>query len=420
MKICYLAAEMAPLVKTGGLADVAGALPQVLQLLGHDVRAFLPGYAQINRCDLMGMSIPVELIEDECFQRENLYGYDDDGKRFELFCRAVLAQLIDSAWQPDLLWCNDWHTGLIPLLVKESSFPAICSIKTLFTIHNLAYQGGWNGINFMEAGIVNADMVTTVSPTYAREIQDDEFACGLGEQLRCRKVIGILNGIDTIVYNPASDSNLLANYSLDDLSGKKFNRSWLQRECGFPENDEVLLLGMVSRLTEQKGFDLLCRSLPDILKMPLQLVILGSGDSIYEDFLQEIAGRYFQQMCVFCRFDEKLARRIYAGSDAFLMPSRFEPCGLGQLLALRYGSVPLVHAIGGLKDTIDDEVNGFVFAEYTESALKNGLKRLLRAFEGRNHWSELTERALLSDFSWQHSAYLYERNVFEKLKTKNS
>jgi len=409
LKILVVSAEAVPFAKVGGLADVAGSLPKALRQLGHDVRLALPKYSQVNEAEL-GLSEILELLSvpagsghepasvfesaagnvpaylignDKYFDREEVYGYDDDGERFVFFCRAVLEMLKKLGWQPDVIHCNDWHTGIIPNWLKtiHKDDPFFANTATVFTIHNLAYQGifGPELLEFaglanygliphptdddlsrlvvlMARGILFADVINTVSPKYAQEILTPEY----GERLhpilarRCDRLFGILNGLDYELWNPATDQDIALNYNADSLERRRANKLALQQEAGLPLGSGVFLVGMISRLAAQKGFDILTEAMDQLMELDLQFILLGTGEERYHKIFANVAGKYQGQAAIFLKFDGALARRIYAGSDAFLMPSRFEPCGLGQMIAMRYGSVPIVRSVGGLADTVKD------------------------------------------------------------------
>src|SRR6266705_3475644 len=425
LKVLILAAEIVPFVKVGGLADVVGALPKALQALGHDVRLVMPRYKQVDpeRFHLttlvegvpvsmgkfqveitvcqgeIGDHIPVYMIDaPRFFERENIYGYTDDGERFILFCRAALEAMRAVNWVPDIVHCNDWHTGIVPnwmhTIYKDDPF--FSHTATVYTIHNLAYQGifGYrilevagvasngflypqiaelaNVVDIMARGILFADAVTTVSERYAQEILTPTFGEKMDHLLRSRRdrLFGILNGLDYQEMDPATDRYIHTPYDAASLDKRTENKRALQEQAHLPVRSGVPLLAMISRLTDQKGFDLLGQIIQPLLAQGVQFVVLGIGDQHYHEMFQNLAARYPEQVAIFLTFNTELAQRIYAGSDMFLMPSRFEPCGLGQLIAMRYGSVPIVHAVGGLADTVQEydpstgEGNGFTFANY--------------------------------------------------------
>jgi len=472
LRILLVSAEVSPFAKVGGLADVAGALPKALNALGHDVRVAMPGYKMIEsnqafavnealkslkaplgartvacsvRQTTIGADIPVYLIFapyfDKCVDSKTVYMPGSEPYAF--FSRAVLAMLCARpAWKPDVIHCNDWHTGLLPVF-KELSYadsPALRQAACVFTIHNLAYQGEFDSsilaeyglpeslytmdklecyghVNFLKAGIVFSDMVSTVSPTYCREIQTSEYGCRLEGLLSYMhdlgRLRGMLNGIDYEEFDPAADRRIPFNYSLDDTSGKARNKTELQKRMGLPTDAEIPVIGLISRLADQKGLDLIKAAMPKIMELGVQFILLGTGAPAYEKYFARLENKYPAQVKANIGFDLELAQLIYAGSDMFLMPSRFEPCGLGQLIGLRYGTIPVVRATGGLADTIidyrpgDPQPNGFSFTEYTPSALLDAVKRAVAVYRDEEEWAKLVRTALGSDFSWRASAGKY-------------
>ncbi len=477
MKILFVASEAHPLIKTGGLGDVCGSLPAALKALGADVRLLLPGYhdalkhagplkpvarivppllakpATLLEGTLPGTRVKTWLIDfPSAYDRPgnpylNAHGqpWHDNAARFALLARAATAiarRAAGLAWRPDVVHCHDWQTGLVPaLLAQEPKRPA-----TVFTIHNLAYQGlfpretltalGLPGsfwsperlefygrLSFIKGGLVYADRLTTVSPTYAREILTPEFGEGLDGLLRHRAhdLSGILNGIDDRAWNPARDTHLVAHYSARRFTAKQRNKAALQQQFSLPVS-AVPLIGMVGRLVQQKGVDLVIEALPQLMELPLQLALLGSGEAGYEDALRRAAKKYPEKLAVTIGYDEPLAHRVEAGSDMFLMPSRFEPCGLNQLYSLRYGAVPIVRPVGGLADTVVDAMpetleagnaTGIVFDEATPAALLGALRRALALYADPRRWKRLALTGMRRDFSWRHSAgdylELYDR-----------
>lgn len=449
MKILYCASEAVPFAKTGGLADVAGSLPLHLKRLKADVRVCLPKYkcvkikgarAKINK------TVPVYFIKNnQYFDRPYLYGtekgdYPDNLERFSFFCRAVLELLKKENFKPDVIHCNDWQTALIPVYLKTiyKDDPFYGGIKTIFTIHNMAYQGtfpkeeypklglGWEYfhieclefygmVNLMKGGLVFSDFITTVSPSYSREIQTPEFGCKLEGVLSKKAAFlsGILNGIDYDEWNPKTDKDLFRRYSPALAADKVYNKVGLQRQCGLPVKPDVPLVGVVGRLAHQKGFDILAEKIDEICSMNLQFVLLGAGDEAYHKIMRDIAKKYPDKTSINIKFDGILAKRIYAGSDMFLMPSRYEPCGLGQMISLRYGTIPIVRMTGGLADTISEfsaqasEGNGFVFQQYSADELVSAIKRALDVYKDRKEWLGLVRRAMGYDFSWGNSAREY-------------
>ncbi|MBJ6360181.1 glycogen synthase GlgA [Paenibacillus sp. GCM10012307] len=468
MKLLFAAAEGSPFVKTGGLADVIGALPQALRQSGADARVILPKYKVIPKAFSESMTylthievpmgwrscycgvfkleldgIPTYFLDNEYFfgARSGIYGHGDDEERFAFFNRAVLEILPHIGFQPDIIHSHDWHTGMIaPMLHKHYRHnPYYQSIKTVFTIHNLQYQGVFSysilgdllglddsyfqpggvefkgGVSFIKGGINYSDQVTTVSRTYAREIQTEYYGEGLDGALRSlgNRLSGIVNGIDQESYNPATDPNLSYPYR-SSLDAKRLNKIALQRELGLEERGDVPLIGMVGRLTGQKGLDLVERILFELMEQDdVQLVVLGSGDPRFEQLFEDAAGRYVRKLAVQIKFDEGLARRIYASSDLFLMPSRFEPCGLSQLIAMRYGSIPIVRETGGLNDTVQSyneftgEGNGFSFTNYNAHDMLHTIRRALRFYTESDHWGRLAHNAMGGDYSWSRSADEY-------------
>ena len=471
MKILLVAPEVAPLAKTGGLADVAGALPRELRRLGHDVRVILPYYrvtrekhfpltatswpvqAVVGGSLRRGLvretlldGVPIYLVEhDAYFDRPELYGtadgdYPDNAERFGFFCRAVLDFLRHGPFRPQVLHLNDWQTGLIPVLLRSelAADPFYAAIGTLLTIHNLGYQGlfpaatlttlglsaelftidgleYYGQISLLKGGVLCADVLTTVSPTYCREVQRPELGHGFDGILRSRRrdLYGVLNGLDSEQWDPLTDAALPACYSADDLRGKPRCKRALQQELGLEIDPGRPLVAMVTRLDPQKGLDLVAAAWDKLLARPLQLVLLGSGE---RGLMERFAARGAAsggQAAVRLSFDDALARRIYAGSDLFLMPSRYEPCGLGQLIALRYGSAPLVRRTGGLADTVSDVDrdprggNGFSFGKLSETALLAALDRALAHFAERRGWLALVRRGMRADLSWGRSAQHY-------------
>jgi len=467
MEILFVASEVAPWSKTGGLGDVAGALPRALAARGHAVSVVTPRYGSIDpvahgfvRRDgalrvrgeattvWVGEGRPaLYLVEHEHYfgSRKGLYAdgehdHPDNAERFAYLSRAALALPGAMGLHPRIVHLNDWQTGLCPYLLRHEhgQDPALSGARTVFTIHNLAYQGvhpkavlpflglPWDVfrheamefhglVSFLKAGLSFADALTTVSPTYAREILTPEGGAGLDAVLRHRRadLHGILNGIDLDEWNPARDPHLPAHYSATDLSGKGACKAALQRELGLPVRPDVPLLGMVSRLADQKGIDLVVASLAELLSREVQVAILGSGSRAHEEALGVAAAGHPARLAVRIGFHEGLAHRIEAGADLFLMPSRFEPCGLNQMYSLRYGTVPVVRAVGGLDDTVEDfdgwsRGTGFKFREYGPQAMMLAVRRALETFRDRRAWSGLVERGMAQDFSWDRSARGYE------------
>jgi len=471
MRILFAAAEMAPLAKVGGLADVAGALPKALNARGHDVRVIMPAYPMIlnnpnwhaeplleltvpihahwqERATLYQIPLPqltVYLIGSPWFDgaTESTRLYHAEPRAYIFFCRAVAAFIERYAehWRPQIVHCNDWHTGLIPVYLRALPHPLFETIATVFTIHNLAYQGVFEAelfwqtglpdhlfavdglefygkFSFMKGGLLFSDQVNTVSPTYAREIQTPEYGERLEELLRTlaeqRRLSGILNGIDYEEWNPESDPHIPAHYSADDLAGKHVCKHALQETCGWHPDPQRAVIGLVSRLTDQKGLDLIKAISAKILQLPVQLVLLGTGDPDYERFFRLLHKRHRSKVHATIGFDNVWAHQIYAGADMFLMPSRFEPCGLGQLISLRYGTIPIVRHTGGLADTITDydltsgAGNGFAFRDYKPAALYEAIERAVNLFADKARWQALVQYAMRQDWSWRRSAQEYE------------
>lgn len=468
LKILILAAEVVPFVKVGGLADVVGALPKSLQALGHDVRLAMPRYGQIDpdrfslhtiidsltvpmssfslavsvRQGAIGDTIPVYMIDTpRFFERENIYGYTDDGERFILFCRAALEAMRTLDWSPDIIHCHDWHTGIVPNWMHTiyHDDPFFSDSATVYTIHNLAYQGifGYrilevagvaahgflypqiaelaNVVDIMGRGILFSDAITTVSERYAQEILTPTFGEKLDSLLRSRRdrLFGILNGIDYQVMNPATDHYIHTQFDAQTLDARAKNKRVLQEYAHLPVRPDVPLLAMISRLADQKGFDLLAQIIQPLLAQGVQFVVLGIGDQHYHEMFQNLAARYPEQVAIFLTFNTELAQRIYAGSDMFLMPSKFEPCGLSQLIAMRYGCVPVVRSVGGLANTVQEydphtgEGNGFAFANYDPWEFFAAIVRALELYRIPHIWRKLQQRGMVADYSWQASALRY-------------
>lgn len=461
MKILFTAAECYPFVVTGGLGDVIGALPKALKKINsnNDVRVILPLYSDIpqNIKDNISFvkSITVKLswrnqycgihmieldgikyyfIDNEYyFKRKGIYGHFDDAERFAFFCKSVFEILPHIDFIPDVIHAHDWHTALVPIYasLKYKKQEKYSGIRTVFTIHNIQYQGIFSkeimydvldidpqdtnaveydgSINLMKGAIELADAVNTVSPTYSEEIKTPYYAHGLESIINARsfKISGILNGIDTERYNPWTDPHIVKRYSLNNPDGKKDNKENIQKEFGLPVDPEIPVIGIISRLVEHKGFDLVACIIRQLLEERVQVIILGKGDVHYEDFFATVASQYPDKMSVKVMYDTALASRIYAGADMILMPSKTEPCGLVQMVACRYGSLPIVRATGGLKDSIDDGVNGFVFNDYNAHHMLDTINRAMAAYEDKNKWNELMKNAMNSDFTWKSSARKY-------------
>jgi starch synthase len=470
MKILFVASEVDPFIKTGGLADVAGGLPRALHAGGHEIVIVLPAYpaliegkdfqpqaeislsasqsAQLFTTHLPHSSIPVWLIHlPGLFDRSGHPYLDaqgqpwpDNAQRFGRFCQAVAMLCLDPTimqWQADIVHCNDWQTGLIPAWLNDNGQRPAC----VFTIHNLAYQGvfdlddfeqlelpaAWwdyralefyGQFSFIKGGLVYADRINTVSPTYAQEIQTPEFGCGLELLLqhRAQRLCGILNGIDEKKWNPGQDKLIAAHYNWRRMENKAHNKRALQARMGLPENATLPIIACISRLVEQKGIDLIIESLPEMFTLPCQIVLLGNGEKRFELALQRLAARYPQQLSLCLGFDEQLAHLIEAGADLFLMPSRFEPCGLNQLYSQRYGTVPLVRPVGGLADTVvavtpesvaNHSATGFYIDEITTKALLATVQLALAYYTDKVIWQQIQHTGMRRDFSWQARAQEY-------------
>jgi len=477
-KILFVASEVYPLIKTGGLADVSSSLPRALLKLGHDIKILVPAYGSLStklndigvkevaqlsvlghdvkilQARLPGSRVTVLLVNTPLFsdRQGNPYcgadGSDwrDNHWRFFLFAKVAEAIALNQAqlhWQPDIVHCNDWQTGLVPALLSQATVkPA-----TVFTIHNLAYRGLFSQQSFFELGLPNefwhheklefygqlsfikgglafADAITTVSPRYAQEIQTPEFGCGLDGLLRARSqhLNGILNGIDMDEWNPGTDKLIHQTYNRRTINQKNNNKMHLQAQIGLPISELTPMLGFIGRLVEQKGVDLLLNQMTQLLALDCQLVILGSGISHYEEALLHIAQQHPNKVSLTLGYNETFAHQIEAAADIFLMPSVFEPCGLNQMYSLRYGTLPVVHSVGGLCDTIieqrldviDDTSNGFVFHQATAEDLHDAIKRALNCYQQPEKWKKLQQNAMKQDFSWEKSAKMYEK-IYEQL-----
>ncbi|MFA9493307.1 glycogen synthase GlgA [Streptococcus sp. E17BB] len=475
MKLLFVAAEGAPFAKTGGLGDVIGALPKSLVQHGHEVAVMLPYYdvvagkfgdqveevcyfyTQVGwRRQYVGIKrlvrdgVTFYFVDNQhYFFRGKVYGDWDDGERFAFFQLAALEAMEQVGFIPDVLHVHDYHTAMMPYLLKEKYdwIDAYRGIKTVFTIHNIEFQGQfdpamlgdlfgvgaeryedgalrWNDcLNWMKAGVLYADRVTTVSPSYAEEIMTPEFGKGLDVIMRMEagKLTGIVNGIDTDLINPETDPHLPAYFSAGDLSGKTINKALLQEKLGLPVRADVPLIGVVSRLTDQKGFDVVVSELHHILQFDVQVALLGTGYADFEQTFAWFASQYPDKLSANITFDLGLAQQIYAASDLFLMPSAFEPCGLSQMMAMRYGSLPLVHEVGGLRDTVqpynqfDKSGTGFAFKGLSGYLLTKTLENALDVYYNRqDDWATLQQSAMSQDFSWETASLAYI-NLYEQL-----
>ncbi len=469
MRVLFCASESAPYAKTGGLADVIGALPKALKEKGCDARVVMPyykkikeknianyrGYAYVKiaeRMEYVGVfSAEHEGVEfffidsDRYFNRDGLYGYGDDGERFAFFCFAILEAIKVVDFFPDVIHLNDWQTGLIPYILKANYhfYPEYNRIKTVYSIHNIQYQGNFpmdmmrilfmpyasslefdGCINYMKAGILESNIVTTVSETYKNEVLTDYYGYRLNNILGLRyfDFYGIVNGIDIVKYNPETDKHIYSNYSIKNATtGKKKNKEALLKEFGLSTED-VPLFGLVSRLVDQKGIDLLMPILDDVINYSnAKFILMGSGDSMYEDFFRSMEARYPDRFKCYIGYSDPIAQKIYAGCDIFLMPSKFEPCGLGQMIAMRYGTLPLVRETGGLRDTVEpyneftNEGTGFSFANFNAIELKDVMFLALNTYnENKKAWNTLVKQAMEKDYSWSSSAAKY-LDIYKKI-----
>ena len=472
MKILFCSSEVVPFAASGGLGDVAGSLPKSLNAEGQDVRVILPLYGKIKEkysedlkfidsfnvslgwrnqyCGLFTMEqngVTYYLLDNEFyFNRPNLYGYGDDGERFAFYSKAILESLLHMDFEPDIIHANDWQSALVTLYINVyyRHIQKFQKIKTVFTIHNIAYQGqyGYNMIadtlglpqewahhaeyngdtNFMKAAIENADKVTTVSPTYAQEILDPWFAHGLDPILREKqhKLWGILNGIDYESYNPKTDKIIVKNFHADAFIKNKAVCKKELRSLFNLEEDGSPIISMVTRLVGHKGVDIVVQAMQGLIDKGYQVVVLGTGESQYEEFFRDLAARYPGRVGVEIAFIPALSRKIYAGSDMFLMPSKSEPCGLSQMIALRYGTIPVVRETGGLKDSVKDSQdgvgNGFTFANYSADELYGACMRAYEGYQDTKGWRVLVKRAMQSDCSWKNSAKEYIRMYEDTMK----
>jgi len=473
LRVLFVTPEAVPFAKTGGLADVAGALPKYLRPLGCDLKLVMPYYRMVKKTDIpirhlgdemevtvggetirvdlyqgqLAQEIPIYFIgREEFYDREYLYGtpkgdYFDNAERFIFFSKAALLLCRYLGFSPDIIHHHEWQTGLIPAYLKSiyREDPLFSQAGVVFTIHNIAYQGlfrkekfwltglpqemynpegieFWERINLMKAGIVYADGINTVSRRYSQEIQTPEFGYGLEGILSKRKqdLCGIINGVDYTEWDPSCDAHLVARYDPKDLSGKNACKKDLLKEFHLPSSlEKVPLLGMISRLADQKGFDLLAEILEELFTFDVGFVLLGTGEQKYHDLFQKVARKYPQKAGIRIAYDDRLAHKIEAGADFFLMPSKYEPCGLNQIYSLKYGTIPVVRATGGLDDTVVnyDPVtgtgNGFKFSRYEAKEFLNQIKAAISFFSQPKHWKQLLQNAMAADFSWQRSAEAY-------------
>ena len=476
MKIAFASSEMIPFAKTGGLADVRGTLPKELAKLGNEVKVFMPKYYEVNeyeyghhydsligelKISLNGFMHSVHVFYGKLpnskvdayfvhyppfFHRKKLYTSDwDEDERFILFSKAVIQIMQKLGWSPDILHTNDWQTGLIPVLLREiygwdSLFH---KTKTVFTIHNIGYQGRFslesykraelpkhlyenggvlvheNDSNFLKCAILYSDVINTVSETYAKELLTPEYGAGMVGYLwhRTEDYYGIINGVDYNIWNPEVDKYIPHKFSANDLSGKAKNKKYLLDKVGLPFNSDIPLIGIVTRLVSQKGVDIIVEALPELLNLKIQIILLGSGEKHFEEIFQQAALFAPKKLAAFFGYSEELAHLIEAGSDIFLMPSQYEPCGLNQIYSLKYGTVPVVRKTGGLADTVQDwnEYNaygedtgtGFSFYEYSAAALLQSVKRAINDFKNELVWRKIQSNGMSKDYSWKNSAKEY-------------
>lgn len=488
LKILMVATEAAPFAKAGGLGDVVHSLSLALRDLGQDVRIFIPYYGTISREDykvtdeIEKLKVPTDQSGDNSFlvcavkkyigkesaptyflenmeyyeQRANVYGYSDDHIRWILLCRGVIEFLMKSPWKPDVIVASDWQTGLISnyLKTKFKDDPDLSKIATIFAIHNMQYQGmsdfkfmpesekdaGKEAIpeffnprlikfNWLLRGVLHSDLITTVSPNYAKEIMTPEFGEGLDKIFKEKrdKVYGILNGISQDHNSPELPSLVKTIYTSRNISGKKDNKIFLQERFGLPQDPNLFLMCMVTRFTEQKGFDLFEKAGEPIFKhLPVQMIVVGDGEARYKELIKSLSDKYPDKISYSFRFDPDIPHLIFSGSDSLLMPSKFEPCGIAQMQAMRYGCVPIVRKTGGLASTVKDydptkrTGDGFVFKDYDPMAFFASIVRATTLFQLKNHWNQIVRRAMRRDFSWEKSAKEYLVAFTQAIKNKNS
>ncbi len=485
LKVLMVSSEVVPFAKTGGLADVVGSLPLALSKLGCEVRIVMPKYKVVDECEISllnidkGVNIKIGdtmqkakilstkvagvvtvyfLEHSEYYERDGLYGtteggdYKDNLSRFSFFCRGTLELLKTIEYKPQIIHCHDWQTALIPVylktLYKNDTF--FEGVKTLFTIHNLAYQGVfpkedfpltgldkniftpdklefWDKINLMKGSLIYADILNTVSKGYAQEIVTTEYGCGLEGVLKEKKdkLYGIVNGLDYKEWDPSMDKEITMAYDINTIERKVKNKKTLQQENNLLVDDNIPLIGMITRLASQKGLDILDEIIDELMELNIQFVLLGTGEAKYHTRMEQIKEKFPLKASIHLTFDPKLAKKIYTGADMFLMPSKYEPCGLGQLISLRYGTIPIVRATGGLKDTITDFDperkigNGFVFDEYDSQSLFSSVKRAIEVFcNDKKSWKRLILNGMSTDFSWEYSAKEYIKLYEEALEMK--
>ncbi|MCP3741039.1 glycogen synthase GlgA [Rossellomorea sp. BNER] len=468
MKVLFVVSECVPFIKSGGLADVAGSLPKELKSLGTDIRIILPKYKAIpeeyksKMKKISEFTVPVGWRQQYCgieqlemdgilfyfvdneyyFKRDGMYGYFDDGERFSFFSKAVLESFAQIDFIPNVIHCHDWHTGMIPFLLRTEyqKKQGYEFIKSVFTIHNLQFQGifpkevmtdllgihdrffqpeqleFYGHINFLKAALLSSDYLTTVSPTYRNEILTAYYGEKMDGILKNRQaeLVGILNGIDDSFYSPENDKEVFRFHS-KNIDDKIKNKNFLQKKFSLEVNSDTPIVAMISRLTKQKGLDLIKRVFHEMMENDVQFIVLGTGDWEFEQFFKEMSYQYPENVRVTIGFNEKLAKQIYAGADVFLMPSRFEPCGLGQMIAMRYGALPLVRETGGLNDTVksyNEEVkegNGFSFRNFNAHDLLYTYRRALKIYNDKDCWNEIVKQAMTMDFSWAQSAFKYNQ-----------
>lgn len=468
MKVLFVTSEANPFIKSGGLGDVMGALPNALKSLDVDARVILPKYKNLkedlkqNLQFIKWFMVPVGWRNQYCgifkseykgviyyfidneyyFNRDGMYGYYDDAERFGFFDRAVLLAMKELDWQPDILHCNDWQTGMVPVLHKAEYMrdPFYSNMKSMISIHNLFFKGTFSpeilpqifgydytlmgngdlelygGASFLKGALNYSDQILTVSESYAEEIKTAEGGEGMDGLLRARSCVlkGIVNGIDYEEFNPEDDKLIFKNFDLDSLNNKLENKLLLQKQLGLPQKENTPMIGLISRLTHQKGCDLIINIIDRLLQKDIQIVILGTGDYLYEETFKNLQHRYPDKVSANIKFDNGLAHKIYAASDMFLMPSLFEPCGLGQLIALRYGSIPIVRETGGLKDTIfpynqyNGIGNGFGFKNYNAYELMTITEYAIQLYNDKKVWSNIVKQAMESNNSWEKSAKEYK------------